>query len=208
MTASNNTRNIEHGQSRKAKLTHGFGFNSGGKYKTKMGGRHTTAYRTWRNILYRCYDKKAHRKTPTYIGCAVSIEWHDFQNFADWFEAGAFSGLGYHVDKDILVSGNKVYSPDTCCLVPSELNLLFTNHGAKRGDSPQGVSFNKWSGKYSAQISINSKMKCIGFFNCPDEAYQAYKTTKEAYVKEKALEWQDRIADNVFQALMNWTLDS
>ena len=57
-----------------------------------------------------------------------------------------------------------------------------------------------------ATICINGKNKHLGYFDTPQEAYQVYKTAKEAHVKEKALEWQDRIADNAFQALMNWKL--
>lgn len=57
-----------------------------------------------------------------------------------------------------------------------------------------------------SQLRINGKTKYLGSFDCPDEAHQVYKKAKEAYVKEKALEWKDRIESRVFQALINWEL--
>lgn len=189
-------------------LTYGVGFNSRGKHKTRVAGKQTIAYQTWHSMLTRCYDPRYHKKQPTYIDCAVTPVWHDFQKFAEWFENNSFKGMGYHLDKDVLSKGNKIYSPENCCLVPLALNILLVDSGAARGKYPQGVSFDKSRGKYYSQMKINGRSKNLGRFDCPDEAYQTYKAAKEAYVKEKALEWQDRIADNVFQALMNWTLDS
>ena len=61
-------------------------------------------------------------------------------------------------------------------------------------------------GKYFASMKVHGKKQHLGYFDCPQEAYQVYKTAKEANVKRMALEWQDRIADDVFQALMQWSL--
>lgn len=173
-----------------------------------MDGRRTGAYRTWFNMLIRCYCPEVQKKHPTYIGCTISRDWQDFQDFAAWYYNQPYSDLGYELDKDLLIPNNKIYSPDTCCFVPSELNSLLTDGAAARGAQPQGVYFFKSRLKYRSQMNKNGKLVCLGCFNCPNEAHQAYKTAKEAYVKEKALEWQDRIADDVFQALMNWALDS
>lgn len=208
MTTANNTRYIERGQSRMPKLMHGIGFNSKRKHQAIVDGEKTKAYLTWYSMIQRCYDQKFKKRAPAYINCTVSDEWHDFQNFADWFYEHPHSELGYQLDKDLLVSGNKVYSADTCCLVPRELNMLLTSRAACRGAHPQGVCFDKSENKYLSSIRINGKKKNLGRFNCPDEAHQVYRTAKELHVKNKALEWQDRIACNVFQSLMNWTLDS
>lgn len=208
MTTANNTRNIERGQSSKSNLTYGIAYNSKGKHKTKRNRRLTSAYSAWRPMIQRCYDPKEHIVKPLYIDCIVADEWHDFQNFADWFYSHPHNANGYELDKDLLVKGNKLYSPDTCCLVPHELNVLLLDRRSDRGEYPQGVDRKKSELKYRARLNVDGKSIHLGYFNCPNEAHQAYKKAKEAYVKEKALEWQDRIADNVFQALMKWTLDS
>lgn len=185
------------------KSFYGVGFNSKGKHKTN-----TLTYNTWCRMIARCYCAKLHAKQPTYIGCTVDDRWHDFQDFAEWVEGHEYSNHGYQLDKDLLLPGNKVYAPERCVFVPRQLNSLLTSCASARGGLPQGVSLHKTSGRYQAQIRLNGKQEHLGYFDCPNEAYKAYKVAKEAHVKEKALEWQDGIADDVFQALMNWTLDN
>lgn len=189
-----------------SRLIYGIGYNSKGKYKTAENGIRSKSNIVWHNMIKRCYSTKAHKERPTYSDCLVAECWYDYQNFAEWYDGNLYSDMEYELDKDLLVSDNKLYSPETCCLIPRDINLLLTNRSNDRGLCPQGVDFHKPSGRYRASIRINGKKKHLGYFNCPNEAYQAYKTAKEAYVKEKALEWQDRIADNVFQALMSWRL--
>lgn len=190
------------------KLTHGVGYNSKGKYKVRINGKRTSTYLKWQSMLMRCYSTQRQKKYPTYIGCTVASEWFDFQNFADWLESHAYSGLGYQLDKDILYPHNKIYSPDTCCLIPLELNTLITDCGRARGSYPQGVNFDKALKKYRAQIRVCGKSKHIGYFNYPNEAHLAYKKAKEIHIRNKALEWRDRISSDVFNALMSWKLET
>ncbi len=189
-----------------SKLMYGKGTNSKGKHKVSVKGVHTPAYKTWRNMLQRAYCPKTHAKQPTYIGCSIDGEWHDFQDFAEWFENHEYSNHGYHLDKDLLIPGNKIYTPDRCVFVPSQLNNLLLDSGASRGQYPQGIRFYKNTNRFRASININGKKQHLGYFDCPNEAYTVYRKAKEANVKRMALEWQDRIAIDVFQALMNWQL--
>ena len=191
-----------------SRLISGVGFNSVGKYKTHINGIKTKSFIAWLNMIYRCYSKKTQERYPTYIGCSVADEWLDYQIFADWYESQRHSSLDYDLDKDILVANNKIYSSETCCLVPHQLNQLLVDSGSIRGEYPQGVCLFKQNGKFVAKLRINGKRQHLGYFDCPNEAYQAYKVAKEAHVKEKTLEWQDRIASDVFDALMRWSLDS
>ena len=186
------------------KLILGVATNSGGRYKTTGPG--AKAHTTWYNMLRRAYCPKYHASRPTYIGCSVDKRWLEYQEFAVWFENHEYSNHGYELDKDLLLPGNKIYAPELCVFVPRQLNTLLIDSGAARGRYEQGVSFNKQRNKFRARIKINGKPKHLGCFDTELEAYQAYKIAKEANVKRMALEWQDRIADNVFQALMNWQL--
>lgn len=189
------------------RLTHGIGFNSGDKYKATIDGKITKSYSTWRSMLQRAYYQKYQVRKPTYIGCSVADEWLDYQKFAEWFSNHEYSNYNYHLDKDLLLPGNKIYAPDRCAFVPRQLNNLLNGNSAVRGQYLQGVSFNKGNNKFVAQIRIDGKNQHLGYFDCPQEAHGAYKTAKEAYVKEKALEWRDRIADEVYDALMRWELN-
>lgn len=191
-----------------SKSFYGVAYNSKGKHKARINGTNTSAYTAWHSMIARCYCAKLHARKPTYADCTIDDRWLDFQDFADWYYSHPYRELGYELDKDLLFPNNKIYSPETCCFVPQELNKLLLSHASARGVCPQGVYYHKPTGKYLARMKYNGKSRHLGLFGCPQEAHQAYKKTKEAYVKEKALEWQDQIADNMFQALMNWTLES
>lgn len=189
-----------------SKLIYGIGYNSRGEYKVKSNGKNTISYVVWSEMIRRCYSAKQLLKRPSYAHCDVDERFHDFQDFADWYYSHPYSDIGYQLDKDILVPGNKIYSPDTCCFVPMQINVIFTNRAACRGSYPQGVTLSKRNSNFVARLAVNGKKKHLGCFDTPEEAYQVYKIAKEAYVKAKALEWQCRIADNVFEALMAWRL--
>lgn len=188
------------------KLILGVATNSRGKYKSRVDGKMTKPYGTWRNMLLRAYYPKGHTRCPTYVGCSVSGEWLDYQEFAKWFENHEYSNHGYQLDKDLLIPGNKIYAPDHCAFVPQQLNKLLIDHGNARGQYKQGVCFYKSTNKFSARVSIDDKYKHLGYFDTEIEAYQAYKKAKEAHVKDMANRWQGDIAGEVYHALMNWRL--
>ena len=170
-------------------------------------------YKTWNSMLQRCYDEKLHTVRPTYKGCSVSDEFKSFSKFSFWAEKqiGANSvddvGRPFHLDKDILVKGNKVYSPDTCCFVPHDINTQFTMSKGKRGDLPVGVSKRKNSLLYRAQIKSDGVVKCLGNFKTVEDAFYAYKTAKESYIKSLANKWRDQIDPRVYEALLRYEVE-
>lgn len=185
------------------KLFYGVGTNSKGHYKTTIDGKRTKSYATWKSMLRRAYCSKYQAKQPTYIGCSVTDEWLDYQNFAQWFENHEYSNCGYQLDKDLLLPGNKLYAPDRCVFVPLQLNSLLNGNGATRGQYAQGVCFYKLSNKFVAYIKISGKRKHLGYYETEIEAYHVYKKAKEQYVKDSANHWRDVIADEVYHALTN-----
>lgn len=188
------------------KLIYGVGTNSKGRYKAKRNGKMTKSYTTWFSMLRRVYCPKGHAKWPTYTGCSVDKRWLDFQDFAEWFENHEYSDRGYHLDKDLLIPGNKIYAPSTVCFVPGQLNSLLTDSGASRGQCLQGVCFHKRDNKFTAYMHISGKLKHLGNFDTEQEAYDAYKEAKERHVKNTALKWANAIQWEVFKALMLWEL--
>ena len=85
-----------------SKLILGVATNSSGKYKSRVDGKIAKSYVTWKNMLQRVYCPKYQAKKPTYIGCSVSDEWLEYQDFAEWFDNREHSGYGYELDKDLL----------------------------------------------------------------------------------------------------------
>lgn len=190
-----------------SKLILGVATNSKGHYKAVINGKMTKSYATWRNTLQRAYCPKYQTKQPTYLGCSVTDEWLEYQEFANWFENHEYSNRGYQLDKDLLIPGNKIYAPDQCVFVPQQLNKLLNGYGNARGQYKQGVCFYKRDNKFVAQIAINGKKKNLGYFDTELDAYNAYKEAKEQYVKDSANHWKNDIADEVYEALMQWELE-
>ena len=188
---------------------YGVGFIGVGDYKSvDENGKNTKCYDTWKHMYARCYDPKLQEKYPTYKGCTVCKEWHNYQEFVKWdyenyYEVG---NEKMTLDKDILCKGNKIYSPETCVYVPTSINVLFTKRNNERGEYPIGVY--KKGNKFVAQLNKgDGKQIYLGLFNTPEEAFLAYKQAKEEYIKEVAEEYKGKIDNRAYEALMNYEVE-
>ena len=180
------------------KLLYGVGRKGDGV--AKVNGKNTKAYKTWQDMLCRCYNSRCQELHPTYIGCSVSNEWLYFPTFKEWFDVNFVEG--WQLDKDLLVNGNKTYEPDTCIFVPHQINLLFNECERRRGDYPLGVSFNKRVDKFVAQVAIDGKRQHLGYFTNADEAHKAYLIAKKANVLRMTEKWRDSISSKLYEALI------
>lgn len=186
---------------------YGVGYISEGVYKTTLNGKRTKHYVSWRGMLCRCYSDNFLERYPTYKDVTVCEDWHNFQNFAKWHEENYKPHMqGWCLDKDILKKTNKVYSPETCCFVPNEINNLVIRHNTHRGEFPIGVTYK--SGGFRACLNTKDGSKHIGRFKNSEDAFQAYKTAKEKYVKEVADKWKEQITEQTYQALYNYKVET
>lgn len=141
-----------------------------------VNGKPLKAYKLWGGMLERCYSADCQAKHPTYLGCSVAEDWLSFSAFEMWFNTNYVDG--YHLDKDILVQGNKVYSAETCVFVTKKLNTLLTDSGASRGVCPLGVCFRKDLQKYAARVHTDAGLRFLGHFTTALEAHRAYQLAK------------------------------
>lgn len=145
------------------------------------------SYPVWLSMMQRCYNPKAQIKYPSYKGCSMCDEWLLYSNFKKWYDENYVEG--YHIDKDIIKKGNRVYCPEYCCFVPNEINVLFTKNYKNRGKYPKGVNeSSKTKGRFETSVGG----KYIGTFDTPEEAFNAYKQEKERQIKEKATDYYNR----------------
>ena len=166
------------------KLVRGVGVNDAGYPVTieeEIGGRRKVVWRcpfylAWTHMLNRCYSAAVHARHPAYIGCSVSAEWLTFSMFRAWMTKQDWEGK--HLDKDLLLPGNRVYGPDACVFISPALNLFLTDHAAARGDWPIGVDLYK--GKYRANCRnpLTGKKEYLGQFDSPETAHEAWRKRK------------------------------
>ena len=183
----------------------GLGFIGIGEYNSK---EHKIAYAKWRAMLQRCINPMADKSTESYVECEVCDKWMNFQNFAKWYYENEYSCCNEPlcVDKDILIHGNKLYSPNTCILVPQRINLLFIKEYARRGDLPIGVQKHT-NGGYTSLLSTHEGKKYLGYFYDSTLAFATYKKEKEKYIKEVADSYKNIIPQNIYEAIVNYRIE-
>ena len=185
----------------------GVGYRGIGKYKGKIKARYY-----WRGVLTRCFCPKWKSTHKTYDDCSISEDWENYQNFCEWVTKQKFYGsLDYNIDKDLIIKGNKLYSEDTCLLVPSQVNKLIIKPKQFNNNLPVGVSTrgdlaNKFMSRHS-RIITGEKVAYLGLYDTPEEAFYHYKVSKESYIKQVALLYRDKVDNKTFEALMNYEIN-
>lgn len=160
----------------------------------------------YHNMLNRCYNQKFQEEHPYYKGCAVCEAWLDDKyNFYNWVNDGNFYVIDgestVHLDKDILVKGNKIYSPENCIFAPQSINNLIGGLHSKTDNLPVGVCRTK-NGKYKPLIK-----KFPDVFDTPEEAFWIYKVHKEAEILAKADQYLGQIPMKLYYALLNYKIE-
>ena len=203
------------------KLVRGIGV-KGMDYPVWSNGKEAKEYTLWSSMLTRCTEKLWVRR-PTYTGTTCSENFKHYSFFYEWcqeqvgFKSKDENGKRWHLDKDLLVKGNKVYSEDMCVFIPQSMNNLLINCNNYRGECPIGVR--KRNSKFLAECGAGKNgrrgldgkwvrgQKHIGCFDTQEEAFRAYKKFKEALIKEVANEYKDKLDPRAYQALLNYTVE-
>ena len=189
----------------------GIGYLGEGKYSVNKNNKNTRCFKIWSHMLERCYNyQNLHHRNHVYECCTVCEGWHNYQNFAKWYEENYYK-IGkeeMNLDKDILIKGNKIYSPDTCCFVPQRINKLFTKSNALRGEYPIGVNYSEIKNKFISRCNIgNGKRMFLGHFDNMYDAFMAYKTYKEKLIKKIADEHESLIPQKLYEAMYRYEVE-
>jgi hypothetical protein len=106
------------------------------------------------------------------------------------------------LDKDILVKGNKIYSPETCIFVPQRINKLII----KSDNIKTTFHKDKRNKIYSATVRMEGKRYSKGFYSL-EEAKLYYKNLKENYIKQVADEYKDLIPQKLYNAMYKYEVE-
>lgn len=187
----------------------GVGYIGEGCFKTSINNKLTIEYKYWSSMITRCYSNKILKRRPKYYNCSVCDEWHNFQNFAKWFNENYYEidGKVMSLDKDILIKGNKIYSSKTCVFVPKSINSLFVNCTSARGNNVIGVTFRSKTNRYEANCHCEEGRNYLGQYNTELEAFSVYKQFKEQYIKQVADKYKDEIPYKLYSAMYNYKIE-
>ena len=194
------------------KLVHGVGVNDAEQLISE-GGKVCKAYTLWSGMLLRCTNVWWIRH-PTYSGVACSENFKSYTYFCNWCDKQIGGnekdkdGTSWQLDKDLLVRGNKLYSEDTCCFIPKRINLLLIKRDKLRGNCLIGACYNNINKTFISQCNNGTgKQVYLGSFKTAQEAFLAYKTFKEALIKQVANEYKEMLDSRVYEALMNYEVN-
>ena len=189
------------------KFLYNRGYLGVGKYQVSLNKKGTKAYDAWTKMFMRSYKEEWHNLEPTYTNCEVAKVWWDFQNFAEWFYNNyhEIPNCSIQVDKDWIVYNNKIYSPETCELVPQIINTCILTHDKTMHDTelPTGIKITS-SGKYKPQISQYGKRVDCGIYTDLEDAMKVYMDKKILYVKELADKYKPYISDRLYNTMYEY----
>ena len=185
-TVKFNASNLKAGRFRNKEKPDNFGTTLGGTYCTKV---HKSVYARWRNMIRRC-----HEKHKGYEDVSVCQKWMCFDNYAEWFYSQkACNSVAFEVDKDI--SGAKLYSPETCFLVPVELNVLFSRKPKR--DLARGVYYveDATDRPYLAVVGSVKDGKRKEHFHSEEDARRWYLDMLKVHIESVIHSYKDLLED-------------
>ena len=152
------------------------------------------SYQKWVNMLTRCYCEKYKSRFPTYEQTHVAKEWLDYKNFKVWFDNYEYKEEGWELDKDLLTGCSTIYSPESCTLVPKDINYLLLDRGKiLYTDLPKGVTYHKRVGKYYVQCCLGGGLYYKKYCSTVHEAILSYNKIKSKTIIDRVNKYNGRI---------------
>lgn len=189
-------------------LVYGVGVNNG-SCPSRINGAITKEYQLWVSILKLCYSTgRSAAEVVAYKDCVVSDNFKRYDYFYKWCNSQVgFNENGFCLSKNALTKNCKIFSESTSAFIPIKIARLFPSNKTNRGDYLVGVDYSKINNIFRARVSINGKSKFIGNFSNENEAFLLYKKHKEAEIKNIANLNRWKIRPDVYEYLMNYTVD-
>ena len=146
-------------------------------------GSKTRVYRTWRNILSRCYVKDT-KYFKDYGGRGITVckEWRDdFVVFRDWAHSNGYEDTLTIDRKD----NDKGYSPSNCRWVTRTVQAQNTRRLKVTNTSGyRGVSKTSDGKAWQVRVQVNQTSIFLGRYETPKEASNVY----DDYITKHKLE--------------------
>ena len=180
-------------------------------------------YSIWCHILERSYCPKLKKDYPTYIGITVHPDWHRFSKFKEWVDNQPQTDWrDLYIDKDLLVKGNRVYGPDTCCFLTHHENNIFKPSIVPLGCASYKTDKSRkspWESVSSIGYRANGIIKYLGVYTTREEAevvagresmrriMEVVNANPHQFIREAMMRWVDEwkqellLRESAFQKL-------
>ena len=178
------------------KLVYGAGLNDL-KYKERTMNQ--IEIRVWRDALKRCYDKKYLEKFPTYKGVTLHDTWLVYSQFRSDVRKLKNSEMlkeGWVLDKDIC-SDAKLYSKETCCIVPQQVNIFFSTFSTKHNPA-----YDYRCSVYYCYCCFYGVKKYLGRFKTVEESHKVYLNYKIFVVEDMINKYEGTLDNRVIERLL------
>lgn len=171
-------------------------------------GNTKKSYNVWKGIIDRCCDEKFQKEHQSYQGCSICDEWLCYENFEKWYNENYYEidGEMMCVDKDILYKNNKIYSPDTCIIVPTRINSMFKHRRKNKSIYPIGVGYAADKKLFTATAKCGDVRKTT-YHKTSEEAFYSHKEMKEKMIKQIADEYKDKIPSILYDAMYRYEME-
>jgi hypothetical protein len=105
-------------------------------------------------------------------------------------------------EEDIICPECRTYSPETCAILPDEINGMFISSKSYRGNLPIGVT------KHKKHYETYFRGKFLGYSR-DDIGYlfNLYKEKRESYTKQIAEKYKGKIDDRVYKTMINFQIN-
>lgn len=172
------------------------------------------AMKIYNTIRARCKPGEKIHIGKCYKEVTMCQEWlDDPKTFVRWYLDHYYEvdGESMAVDKDLFGKGAKVYSPETCCILPQRLNTYLTNCKKHYFDGqtpentlPLGIYHNKKSNRYYAKIQFSGFEKPIQFaeHDTIEEAFKEYRYLKKLDAYRVIESYRDKIPEYIYEELL------
>jgi hypothetical protein len=197
----------------------GKGYFGVGPYKSKLGPGsqgypNTLEYTAWINMLSRCYyhtNKTKVQNNMVYKDVEVCPEWLNFQTFSEWFTEkynlvkSKEPYIKIALDKDILSGTSKIYSPETCSIIPSEISMsLIGSSGVLIGKGKINCRLTR-NGKYSITLhNRDGTTRGVVGLNSKEDCLNVYMEHKRTVLKELAEKYKHVLEHRVYDRLIQF----
>jgi len=172
------------------RILYGEGFLGEGA-PTRVDKIEVPAYRIWRDIIRRCYSSERRPRQGSYKNCIVSESWKNYSNFYKWYNNHIYQCRDkLQLDKDLLSNGKKIYSEETCMIVPYKINRFCVM------SKVIGATYTK-NKKWRSRICTTE----LGIFDKKEDAQRMYLKEKNRLFYELVEDYQSELPTDVYNKL-------